>query len=166
MRTHVVPALTSPAAARTSRRRFLRHYLEMIAVMMVSMMVLSGLFWGIMAILGHGDLRHLVGLRASVMTINMAIGMTVWMRFRRHSWAATLEMDAAMLLPLLLLIGPYWTGLLSGGALLGGEHVLMLPFMFLVMLRRYDEYAHAHTVHILNKRRVVHRSATRLARSG
>jgi hypothetical protein len=120
----------------------------MLAVMMVSMMVLSGLFWGVMAVLGHGGLRHYVGVRALVMTINMAIGMTLWMRVRRrHSWASTLEMDASMILPFVLLIGPYWAGLLSGGALLGVEHMLMLPFMFLVMLRRYDEYAGVHGVH-------------------
>jgi hypothetical protein len=81
------------------------------------------------------------------MTINMVIGMTAWMRFRRHGWASTLEMDASMILPLVLLIGPYRAGLLSGGALIGVEHLLMFPFMFLVMLRRYDEYATNHRVH-------------------
>jgi hypothetical protein len=135
------------AASTGSKRRFFRHYLEMIAVMLVSMMVLSGLFWGILGILGHGDLRHFVGVRALVMTINMAIGMTIWMRFRRHGWASTLEMDAAMMLPLVLLIGPYWAGMLSGGALMGVEHLLMLPFMYIVMLRRYDEYAQVHQAH-------------------
>jgi hypothetical protein len=46
-----------------------------------------------------------------------------------------------------LLIGPYRAGLLSGSALIGMEHLLMLPLMFLVMLRRYDESAHAHRRH-------------------
>jgi hypothetical protein len=145
MSTYVGPAApTAPAAASTSRRRFFHHYLAMIAVMMVSMMLLGGLFWTTMAMLGHESLRDFVCLRAFVMTVNMAIGMTLWMRFRRHSWASTLEMDAAMILPFVLLVGPYWAGLLSGGALLGLEHMLMLPFMYLVMLRRYDEYAHVH----------------------
>ena len=144
MTTHVASAAPTTSAPSLSRRRFLYHYVEMLVVMMVSMMVLSGLFWGIMAGLGHSNLRHYVGLRAFVMTINMVIGMSLWMRFRGHSWATTLEMDAAMLLPYVLLIGPYGAGLLSAGALLGGEHLLMLPFMFLVMLRRYEEYAHVH----------------------
>lgn len=147
MATYVAPAAPMTAASRGSKRRFFRHYLEMIAVMLVSMMVLSGLFWGILGILGHGDLRHFLGVRAFVMTINMAIGMTIWMRFRRHGWASTLEMDAAMILPLVLLIGPYWAGMLSGGALMGVEHLLMLPFMYIVMLRRYDEYAQVHQAH-------------------
>jgi hypothetical protein len=147
MTTHVATAAPAAGAPALSRRRFFHHYLEMLLVMMVSMMILSGLFWGIMAGLGHSNLRHLAGLRALVMTINMVIGMTLWMRFRRHGWATTLEMDAAMLLPFVLLIGPYAAGLLSDGALMGVEHLLMLPFMFLVMLRRYDEYAQVHGVH-------------------
>jgi hypothetical protein len=56
-------------------------------------------------------------------------------------------MDGAMVLPVVLLIGPYWAGVLSGEALFGLMHVLMLPFMFLVMLRRYDEYAQTHRGH-------------------
>ena len=145
--TPTAPILPTTGAPTNSRRRFFYHYLEMIVVMLVSMMVLSGLFWGILGILGHGNLRHLLGVRALVMTINMAIGMTVWMRFRRHGWASTFEMDAAMILPFVLLIGPYWAGMLSGGALIGVEHLLMLPFMFIVMLRRYDEYAQVHQAH-------------------
>lgn len=147
MTTLAAPAAPTRAAPTTSRRSFVDHYLEMIVVMLVSMMVLSGLFWGIMGILGHGNLRHYLGVRAFVMTINMAIGMTIWMRFRRHGWPSTFEMDAAMILPFVLLIGPYWAGMLSGGALLGVEHLLMLPFMFIVMLRRYDEYAQVHQAH-------------------
>jgi hypothetical protein len=135
------------AVSTTSRRRFLLHYLEMVAVMLVSMAVLGALISGILAILGHSNLRHLDGLRAFVMTIDMVIGMTVWMRLRGHGWASTLEMDASMVLPFVLLIGPYRAGLLSGEALIGVEHLLMLPFMFVVMLRRYDEYAHVHHGH-------------------
>ena len=138
-------ASVAPVSHLPSRARFVRHYLEMLAVMIVSMLVLSGLFWSVMAVLGHENLRHYIELRAFVMTTNMVIGMTLWMRFRRrHTWASTLEMDAAMILPLALLIGPYWTGLLSGGALLAAEHMLMLPLMFFAMLRRYDEYAGMH----------------------
>jgi hypothetical protein len=149
MATHVAPApQQADIAVSTSRRRFVGHYLEMVAVMMVSMMLLGGLFWGAMALLGHGDLRHYVGVRAFVMTVNMVVGMTLWMRVGRgHGWASTLEMGAAMVLPFVLLIGPYWAGLLSAEAFLGLEHLLMLPFMLLVMLRRYEEYAGAHDGH-------------------
>jgi peptidoglycan/LPS O-acetylase OafA/YrhL len=131
----------------TSKRKFFHHYLEMVVVMLVSMGILGGAVWGIFAVLGHSNLRHYPDVRALVMTVNMVIGMTVWMRFRGHGWRSTAEMDAAMVLPLILLIGPYWAGALSTGALLGVMHALMLPFMLVVMLRRYDEYSQSHHRH-------------------
>jgi flagellar biosynthetic protein FliP len=142
--TDADPALAAPT---TSKRRFFYHYLEMVVVMMLSMALLGGLASGILTVLGSSNLLDLDGLVAFGMTVNMTIGMTLWMRLRRHGWASTLEMDAAMIVPFGVFIGPYWAGLLSGDGLLGLEHVLMLPLMFLVMLRRYDEYAHAHGRH-------------------
>src|SRR5689334_18760589 len=69
------------------------------------------------------------------MATNMTIGMTVWMRHRRHSAAACAEMAAAMYVPFLVLLAPYWAGLLGGDAMLLGGHLLMLPAMVLVALR-------------------------------
>ena len=140
-------APATPATPTTSKRRFFYHYLEMVVVMMLSMALLGGLASGILTVLGSSNLLDLDGLVAFGMSVNMAIGMTLWMRLRRHGWASTLEMNAAMIVPFVVFIGPYWAGLLSGDGLLGLEHVLMLPLMFLVMLRRYDEYAHAHRRH-------------------
>jgi hypothetical protein len=131
----------------SSKRRFFHHYVEMIVVMLVAMALLGAVVSLIFALLGHSSLLHYAGLRAFVMTANMTIGMTLWMRFRGHGWTTTLEMDGAMVLPIVLLIGPYWAGMLSGEALLASMHALMLPFMFLVMLRRYDEYAQDHRRH-------------------
>jgi hypothetical protein len=119
----------------------------MIAVMLVAMVMLGGVVSFVFGLLGHSNLLHYAGLRAFVMTANMTIGMTIWMRFRGHGWGSTAEMDGAMVLPIVLLIGPYWTGVLSAGALPGVMHALMLPFMFVVMLRRYNEYAQDHRSH-------------------
>jgi hypothetical protein len=130
------------------RRTFFHHYVEMLVVMMLSMVLLGGLVTGIFAIFGHSSVLHYTGLRAFVMATDMTVGMVIWMRFRGHGWAATLEMAGAMFLPYLLLVGPYAAGVISGDAFLFGMHVLMLPFMFLVMLRRYDEYAQKHGKHV------------------
>jgi hypothetical protein len=46
-----------------------------------------------------------------------------------------------------VLLGPFWAGVLSGGALLAAMHVLMLPAMVIAMLRRRDEYAQEHRPH-------------------
>lgn len=131
----------------TSKSRFFYHYLEMIVVMLVAMAILGGVVSLVFGVVGHSSLLHYAGLRAIVMTANMTIGMTIWMRFRGHGWASTAEMDGAMVLPIVLLLGPYWAGVLSARALLGLMHALMLPFMFLVMLRRYNEYAQDHRSH-------------------
>jgi hypothetical protein len=43
-----------------------------------------------------------------------------------------------------VLIVPFWIGVLPGGALITGMHVLMFPAMWFVMARRPTEYVHAH----------------------
>jgi hypothetical protein len=130
-----------------SKRTFFHHYLEMVVVMVVAMAILGAAVSLLFAILGHSSLLHYTGRRAFVMTANMTIGLVLWMRFRWHRWATTAEMAGAMVLPYVLLIGPYSVGVLSGGAFLGVMHLLMLPFMFMVMLRRFDEYAQHHGPH-------------------
>jgi hypothetical protein len=138
---------------RKSRRRFVLHYLEMVVVMLVSMAVLGGAMAGVFALLGHSNLYHYAAFRAGVMATNMTVGMAAWMRFRGHGWAATREMAAAMFLPFVLLIGPFATGWVSEGALLGGMHLLMLPLMAVAMLYRRDEYTAGHHTHRSLRRR-------------
>ena len=109
-----------------------RHYLEML-VGMVALGPLEALVWP--------GLDDRVDVHAIVMATNMAIGMGAWMRFRRHSWPAVLEMSAAMYVPFAVLLVPYWVGAVSGSFLFTAGHVLMLPAMALAMWWRLDEYA-------------------------
>ena len=104
--------------------------------MMVGMVVLGAAVSGVFALLGCSNLLHHVGLRAPVMAIDMTLGMMLWMRYRGHNWPAIGEMAGAMLVPLVALIGPFVGGLISAEALLGAMHLLMLPAMLIVMLRR------------------------------
>jgi hypothetical protein len=134
---------------RTARRNFVRHFLEMVVAMLIGMALLGAVARMIFAALGNsGFLLDHAGLRATVMAANMTIGMAVWMRYRRHGWEAIAEMGAAMFVPLMVLIGPFWAGVLSGGALLGWMHALMLPAMVIAMQRRRDEYARDHHRHV------------------
>lgn len=135
--------MSSPAPteqpARTARRHpawhFVLHFLEMVLAMLAGMFLLGPL-WTLAApdLLGYPDLHALV------MATNMTIGMAAWMRFRGHHWAGIAEMSAAMYLPFAILLVPYWTGLISGGALLDGGHLLMLPAMLAAMFRRLGDY--------------------------
>lgn len=126
---------TAPAAPATRRRtvlRFTLHYLEMLAAMMVGMVALAPV-WSA-AWPGLDDRPDLYSL---VMATNMSIGMALWMAVRRHGRRHIAEMCAAMYVAFLVLLPAYWAGLLGGEALLGIGHVLMLPLMLVVMLRRH-----------------------------
>jgi hypothetical protein len=129
------------AGARTGWWRFLRHYLEMVAAMLAGMVVLGGAVRGVLALAGLAYPTRYPELVALEMAVDMSVGMVVWMRYRGHGWAATLEMvAAAMFAPLAVLLPLLWLGAIDGDALLVLEHVAMFPLMFLVMLRRRAEY--------------------------
>lgn len=53
-------------------------------------------------------------------------------------------MCAAMYVPFLLLLPPYWLGALNGEALTTAGHILMLPAMLAAMLRHRADYDHHH----------------------
>ncbi|MEU8202370.1 hypothetical protein [Streptosporangium sp. NPDC049046] len=118
---------------------FWRHYLEMLAAMVVGMVVLGAAVRAGLALAGL-ELPARPEVVALEMAVDMSAGMIVWMRYRGHGWAATLEMAGVMIVSALALFPLLWMGVISGDALLLLEHVLMLPLMLLVMLRRRDEY--------------------------
>ena len=115
-------------------RRFVVHYLQMLAAMLAGMVVFGPLLMLV------GDAGAEVG--ALLMATAMTAGMTAWMAWRRHRWAAIAEMGLSMYLSFVVLFPAFWLGLLSGSGVLAVGHVLMLPAMALAMLRRREEYLH------------------------
>ena len=81
---------------------------------------------------------------ALVMATNMSIGMAAWMLVRRHSWSRTAEMCAAMYVPFLVMLPPYWLGVVDGHAVMMVGHTLMFPAMLAVMVWRRADYYHHH----------------------
>jgi hypothetical protein len=124
----------------SGRWRFLGHYLEMVAAMLVGMVLLGGLVRGFLALAGLKFPAQYPELAALEMAFDMSVGMIAWMRHRGHRWARALEMAGAMFAPALALFPLLWLGVISGDDLLVLEHLAMLPLMFLVMLRRRSEY--------------------------
>ena len=128
----------------TSTRHFIRHYVEMVAVMFLGMAVL-----GMPAMLALGAAgvtsaeleADAPGLMLLGMGVTMTVPMVAWMRYRGHGWRASNEMAASMLIPtagviaLLLLVDNINT-------LLAIQHVVMLPAMLVAMLLRREEYSH------------------------
>jgi hypothetical protein len=128
----------------TSTRYFIRHYLEMVAAMFLGMGVL---FAPALLALGaagvssdelHSDAPALMLLG---MGITMTVPMVAWMRYRGHSWRASNEMAASMMIPTAGVIALLGAGL-DFGTLMMIEHVVMLPAMLVAMLLRRDEYSH------------------------
>jgi len=146
-----------------STARFLRHLLEMVAVMMLGMCVLGAAFRELhVVVFGSGfdaAWRDHVELAAFAMGFNMTVPMVLWMRYRGHSWERGGEMAAAMSLPLLPLLLLYWLGAIPGRGVLGGQMMLMIPAMLLLMLYRKDEYSAPHdraAGHLHRRRWFVH----------
>ena len=135
------------------KRRFRRHFIEMCVAMLAGMVVFGAAVRAFCALTGHEDLLEHPGASAPIMATNMTVGMVLWMKYRGHGWAPIAEMSAAMYAPLVVLLVPFWTGVLPGGALLGLMHVLMLPAMWLVMAHRREEYEHDHR-HVLATKEV------------
>ena len=119
---------------------FTRHLLEMVVAMMAGMMVL-GVAVGI---LGEpsGEVNLLV--EYGVMGVFMSAPMVAWMRYRGHTWSDGLEMTGAMLIPMFALVLPVELGVveLTGHSLMMLSHVAMIGGMVVLMIYRFDRYAH------------------------
>lgn len=134
-------SLGAPERSRTPWRYFVRHFVEMVAAMVVGMLVLG---LALKPLLGLSDVFQRADLSALVMATNMTIGMSVWMRYRGHGWASIAEMGAAMYVPFAVLVVPFWAGVLPGHVIMLGGHALMLAAMAVAMLHRRDEYMGVH----------------------
>ena len=90
----------APVTARTTGRRQVRHFLEMMVAIFAGMLLLGmardALGWTV-------RLTDRPGVWYLLMATDMAIGMAAWMSLRGCHWRHTLEMCAAMYAPLALL---------------------------------------------------------------
>lgn len=110
-----------------------RHYLEMVLAMLVGMLVL-------------GTGRALLGLTIPfaesaslsylLMATDMAIAMAVWMRLRGCSRPMTLEMCAAMYLPIVL-VPLVRVGAMGAMTFMLIAHIVMMVAMLLVLVRNH-----------------------------
>jgi hypothetical protein len=134
---------TKPAWRQAATNRgLLRHYAEMVVVMLLGMAVL-----GFPLALAVDAISNGLADRDGVMLLNMGASMTIpmvlWMRLKhRHSWRATNEMALTMVVPTALAIAVNAAGSASLGAVMTVEHVLMFTAMFAVMVLRPEEYIH------------------------
>jgi hypothetical protein len=126
-----------------STRRFIRHYIEMVVVMVLGMLVLGAPADALVHTSGRP------GLMLAEMAVTMTLPMIAWMRFRGHAWRPCNEMAASMILPAAGAISLLAAGLVTGvGMLMVVEHAAMLASMLFGMLLRREEYTgHNHAQH-------------------
>ena len=129
---------------------FARHYLEMVAAMLLGMLVLGVPAEGALQLMGTSA-SALQDDAPALMLLGMAFVMTVpmvgWMAYRGHGRRPNAEMAASMFIPTFGVIGVMAAGLVDDFmTLMMVEHVVMLPSMLIAMLLRREEYSgHAHT---------------------
>jgi flagellar biosynthetic protein FliP len=132
---------------RVSKVQFAKAYVEMVLVMFAGMLVLGGALLLIVAALGTSP-DELQEDAPALFLLGMGFSMTApmvwWMERRDHSWAATLTMALAMILPTIATIVFLAVGAIEDlDTLLMIEHVAMFPAMFVAMLAFRSEYTHA-----------------------
>ena len=126
---------------------FWRHFVQMVIAMVVGMAVLGFPFRAVLGSFGYTRneaLDRFPEIVCLVMTFNMAVGMVAWMRLRGHPWRMTVEMTLAMCVATMVALAMFWLHIIAADPMIALMHVLMLPAMLAVMLRRREEYAHAY----------------------
>ena len=135
----------SRSVTRLSPRAFVRHFAEMIVVMLLGMGALEGLAALTFAAAGSGLSDQPGAFRVGLMGVSKTVPMMLWMRHRGHSARRNMEMAASMMAPSAVAAALAAAGVLGLGAALAVQHAVMVPAMLGVMLWRYEEYARPHT---------------------
>jgi hypothetical protein len=141
---------TTMLSAATRRGRsvyFLRHLLEMTVAMVLGMFAYGALVSTLSAASGSSFENVRLGqpeLFALGMAFSMAVPMVAWMRHRGHDWRNSVEMSAAMFVPVLALIVCYWLNVVSAGAVCPLACAMMIPAMMFAMFYRIDAYTTGH----------------------
>lgn len=126
-----------------SIRHFLWHLAEMVAAMMIGMFVGYGAFLTIVGTSGDQARHDYPTAALLVMAVSMTIPMVAWMRFRRHTWRNSIEMGAAMLLPVVPFLGCLWADVFHdapNGPYMAVSTVAMVG----LMLYRWNVYSVHH----------------------
>jgi hypothetical protein len=130
----------------------------MILAMMVGMLaggaVLALIFSTILASTMRGMprvevLNQFAVLICLVVAVAMIVPMVAWMRYRGMEWRPTLEMAAAMAIPLIPIFALLGLQVIPGANACGLYCIVMSPAMIIAMLLRLDLYTgrtghHAH----------------------
>jgi len=120
---------------------FWRHFMQMLAVMMIGMIASAAVLLTFVGLKTWDEVTTQYGTQA---LITMAIGMTVpmvgWMLHRGMGWKNANEMAAAMLIPVIPFLCLVWFGV-TKSALCGPYCAVTVLAMLALMLYRRPQYS-------------------------
>jgi hypothetical protein len=121
--------------------RWAAHLIEMVLVMLIGMEILFGEFTAVANAAGYADVTaQLPELSTVVMALTMAGPMALWMAYRGHPRRGVAEMEAAMLLPAMVVLAAGAIGLVGRGDLAATYHLWMYVAMVGLMVYRRSGY--------------------------
>jgi hypothetical protein len=120
---------------------FWRHFLQMLAAMVVGMIATAAIFLAIVGLKTWGEVTIQYPTQALfAMAAGMTAPMVTWMVYRRMGWKNSYEMAAAMVLPVIPFLCLVWFGVTKSAWC--GEYCASTVVAMLALMRyRRSEYS-------------------------
>ncbi len=120
---------------------FWRHFLQMLAVMMVGMIVSGAIFLSFVGLKTWDEVTTQYGTQALiVMAVGMTVPMVAWMLYRGMGRKNSYEMAAVMVIPVIPFLCLVWFGV-TPSAQCGPYCAVTVVAMLALMLYRRREYS-------------------------
>ena len=120
---------------------FWRHFLQMLAAMVVGMIATGAIFLSIVGAKTWDEVTSQYPTQALLaMAAGMTVAMVAWMIYRGMGWKNSYEMAAAMVLPVIPFLCLVWFNV-TDSAQCGGYCLASIAAMLGLMLYRRDEYS-------------------------
>jgi hypothetical protein len=120
---------------------FWRHFLQMLAVMMVGMFASAAVLVTVMGAKTWDEVTTVYGTQALlVMAVGMTVPMTAWMLYRGMGRKNAYEMAAVMVVPVVPLLCLYWFDV-TQSAQCGAYCAVSVAAMLGLMFYRRSEYS-------------------------
>jgi hypothetical protein len=136
-----VPPTTPEPRTKRHLTPFWRHFLEMLAAMVVGMIATGAIFVSTVGLKTWDEVTRQYPTQALLaMAAGMTLPMIAWMLFRGMGWRNSFEMATAMVLPVIPFLCFVWFGL-TDSAQCGGYCAFTVMAMLALMRYRRREYS-------------------------
>ncbi len=120
---------------------FWRHFLQMLAVMVVGMITTGAVFLTIVGVKTWDEVTAQYPTQALLaMAAGMTVPMVAWMAYRGMGWKNTYEMAAVMVVPVIPFLCLVWFDV-TNSAQCGAYCLVTVAAMLGLMLHRRTEYS-------------------------